>query len=254
MLPREQGDERDAKSLSAILPVILERNDYEQIYSDAWWDKLKSGTAAYGVFWDKRRGKRTGRYRYPQYRYAQYLLAARVTDIQESPHLYIVALVDNDTLLAQYPQLQGKLGGQAIDVPDISMTIISITAINRWWWIGTIKSTAMAARCCTTANFAPERSCSPVRAILSMMRAGIAMANIRWCWTCFPHQGFAAGFGYVDIMRDPQLYIDSLDEIILNNARLAGSRVGLSAIMPAFPRAVCRLAAAVRRCGDLAGR
>ena len=52
VLPRERSDEESAKVLSSVLPVILEYNDYEQTYSDNWWEKLKHGTAAYGVFWN----------------------------------------------------------------------------------------------------------------------------------------------------------------------------------------------------------
>ena len=41
VLPRERSDEESAKVLSSVLPVILEYNDYEQTYSDNWWEKLK---------------------------------------------------------------------------------------------------------------------------------------------------------------------------------------------------------------------
>ena len=52
VLPREHSDEKSARALSSVLPVLLEYNDYEQTDSDTWWDKLKHGTAAYGVFWN----------------------------------------------------------------------------------------------------------------------------------------------------------------------------------------------------------
>ena len=38
VLPREQSDEESAKVLSSVLPVVLEYNDYEQTYSDNWWE------------------------------------------------------------------------------------------------------------------------------------------------------------------------------------------------------------------------
>ena len=38
----------------------------------------------------------------------------------------------------------------------------------------------------------------------------------------FPQEGSPAGFGYIDICKNPQKYIDSLDKAILDNA-LAGS-------------------------------
>ena len=52
VLPREEGDAPDAEALSAILPVVMELNEYEQVYSDVWWAKLKGGTGVTGVFWN----------------------------------------------------------------------------------------------------------------------------------------------------------------------------------------------------------
>ena len=52
VLPREQADEQSAKMLSSILPVISERNNYEETYSDAGWYKIKHGVSAKGVFWN----------------------------------------------------------------------------------------------------------------------------------------------------------------------------------------------------------
>lgn len=41
VLPREKNDERAAKALSEIIPVILERNEFEETYSAGGWYKLK---------------------------------------------------------------------------------------------------------------------------------------------------------------------------------------------------------------------
>ena len=51
-LPREKRDEAYAAKLSKVLPVICERCGFEQIYSDNAWEKLKHGTAVYGIFWN----------------------------------------------------------------------------------------------------------------------------------------------------------------------------------------------------------
>ncbi len=49
---RAADDEQTAKVLSKILAVLLEQADYEQVYSDTWWRKLKQGTGVKGIFWD----------------------------------------------------------------------------------------------------------------------------------------------------------------------------------------------------------
>ena len=51
VLPRAADDEATARTLSSILPVVLEQADYEQVYSDSWWRKLKQGTGVKGIFW-----------------------------------------------------------------------------------------------------------------------------------------------------------------------------------------------------------
>ena len=43
VLPREEKDSSSARMLSDILPAIMERCDFEQTYSDNWWEKLKHG-------------------------------------------------------------------------------------------------------------------------------------------------------------------------------------------------------------------
>ena len=48
VLPRAEDDEKTAKALSKILPTVLEQCDYETVYSDTWWRKLKTGTGVKG--------------------------------------------------------------------------------------------------------------------------------------------------------------------------------------------------------------
>lgn len=52
ILPREESDKAEAGILSKIIPVILEQNEFEKTYSDCMWQKLKTGTGVYKVYWD----------------------------------------------------------------------------------------------------------------------------------------------------------------------------------------------------------
>ena len=53
ILPREEGDKGEARMLSSIVPCILEQNHFESTYSDAMWQKIKTGTGVYKIIWDK---------------------------------------------------------------------------------------------------------------------------------------------------------------------------------------------------------
>ena len=53
ILPREESDKGEAQKLSAIVPCVLEQNQFESTYSDSMWQKLKTGTGVYKVVWDQ---------------------------------------------------------------------------------------------------------------------------------------------------------------------------------------------------------
>ena len=50
--PRQADDKAEAKKLSSIVPIILEQNRYEDVYSDVVWYTLKHGGSVQGIFWD----------------------------------------------------------------------------------------------------------------------------------------------------------------------------------------------------------
>ena len=91
VLPREKGDEESAELLSKILPVIIENNNFENTYSDAWWYKLKHGTAAYGVFWNNRKSE-GGDIDITRLDLLNIFWEPGISHIQESENLFIVKM------------------------------------------------------------------------------------------------------------------------------------------------------------------
>lgn len=118
VLPREEGDKPDAKALSAILPVVLEENGYEQTYSDKWWYKLKTGTGVEGVFWNPRKYNGLGDIEIRQLDLLSLFWEPGIRDIQKSRQVFHVELMDNELLEAKYPVLKGQLGTSTIDVAE----------------------------------------------------------------------------------------------------------------------------------------
>ena len=118
VLPREESDEQSAKMLSQILPVVQEYIHFEQVYSDNWWEKLKHGTAAYGVFWDPGKENGLGDVTIQQIDLLKLFWEPGITDIQKSRNLFIVDLVDEDLLDQMYPEHKGKMGGGTISVKE----------------------------------------------------------------------------------------------------------------------------------------
>ena len=116
ILPREEGDRKDAEMLSSILPVVLEENGYEQTYSSKWTYKLKAGTGVEGVFWNPQKAGGLGDIEIRRLDLLNLFWEPGVQNIQDSPHLFYCELMNNEMLEVQYPQLKGRLGASTIDV------------------------------------------------------------------------------------------------------------------------------------------
>lgn len=93
ILPRSEQDEPDAKALSAIVPAVLEKTHFEQVWSDAWWYKLKHGCAAYGVFWDSAGSNGLGDVAVRQLDLLNLFWEPGITDIQASRNLFVLSLI-----------------------------------------------------------------------------------------------------------------------------------------------------------------
>ena len=111
VLPREPGDKDMAKTLSSVLPVILEQNNFEKTYSDNWWQKLKTGTAVYKLTWDADKLNGLGDVSISRVDLLSIFWEPGITDIQKSRYMFHCELQDNELLEKEYPQLKDKLNG-----------------------------------------------------------------------------------------------------------------------------------------------
>lgn len=116
VLPREAGDKEEAKTLSSIIPVVLDQNEFEDVFSKVMWYKLKQGTGVYGVFWDASKLNGLGDISIRKIDLLNLFWQPGITNIQDSRYLFSVDLVDNDVLTQRYPELSGKLGGESFSV------------------------------------------------------------------------------------------------------------------------------------------
>lgn len=111
VLPREESDKPEAGKLSSILPVVLDHAEFEQVYSDAMWDKLKSGTAAYGVFWDSSKLNGLGDVAIRTVSLLNLFWEPGVARLEDSQEVFCVQLRKNKELETEYPELAGNLRG-----------------------------------------------------------------------------------------------------------------------------------------------
>lgn len=101
-LPREKRDTQSADTLSKIIPVITQRCRFEQCYADNAWDKLRYGTAIYGVFWNPQAECGLGDVDIRAVDVSDLYWENGVADIQDSKNVFLVSLSDRERLEQTY--------------------------------------------------------------------------------------------------------------------------------------------------------
>lgn len=220
ILPREEGDKADAQMLSSIIPVILDQNDFEKTYSDVWNYKLKSGTGVYGVFWDKNKLNGLGDIAIRKVDLINLFWESGITNIQDSRNVFSVELVDNDILIGSYPQLSGSLGSSTIDlgkyVYDDAVDTSNKSAVIDWYY-KKVQGGKTVLHYVKYVNdevlFATEND--PQYAETGLYDHGKYPFVFD---VLFQVEGTPTGFGYIDVGKDAQQYIDRLKQAIMKNA------------------------------------
>lgn len=232
ILPREESDKGEAEMLSSIIPVVLDQNEFEQTYSDVWTYKLKSGTGVYGVFWDNTKLNGLGDISIRKVDLINLFWESGITDIQKSRNVFHVELADNDLLVAKYPQLSNKLSESTIDVNkyvyDDSVDTSNKSAVVDWYYKKNQNGRTVLHYCKFVNDevlFATENEIKPmVNEMGELIRS--PMAETGWYEhgeypfvfdVLFPVEGSPAGFGYIDIGKDAQTYIDRGNQAIIMN-------------------------------------
>jgi len=229
VLPREQSDEQTAKMLSSIVPVILERSGFEKTYSENGWEKLKKGTGIYGIFWDNGLQNGLGDVNVKELDILNVFWEPGVTDIQDSKDLFIVSLWDIQTLAATYPDipdLDEKVKGNMHIMEEYHTEIEDAKKPEKAevidWYYKRVYNGHKVLHYAQYVNdvliYASEND--PKYIMTGYYEHGEYPVVFD---PLFPDENSPAGFGYIDIMRSPQEFIDKLDSALLKNA-LVGSK------------------------------
>lgn len=225
ILPREEDDRAQARMLSAIIPCVLEQNRFETTYSDAMWQKLKTGTGVYKVVWDKGKLNGLGDIGVERVNLLNIYWEPGVTDIQRSRYFFHTELCDKDILQERYPQLRDKLKGQTffsteflyddhVDMTD-KRTVIEV------YYRKVVNGRSTLQYCKYVDDvvlFATEND--PALAERGLYDHG------RYPYVfdpLFPIEGSPCGYGYVDLCRNPQTEIDLLKTSFVKNAMVGAT-------------------------------
>ena len=220
ILPREEGDKGEAEMLTSIIPVILDQNEFEETYDAVQNYKLKTGAGVYGVFWDKSKMNGLGDISIQKIDLINLFWESGIMDIQKSRNVFHIELMDNDSLLGTYPQLQGKLGSATMDVTkyiyDDKVDTTNKSVVVDWYYKKQNSQGKVVLHYCKYVNdevlFATEND--PNFAERGWYDHGMYPFIVD---PLFRIEGTIAGFGYIDVGKDAQAYIDRGNQAIMQN-------------------------------------
>ena len=232
-LPREASDRQEAKMLSAVVPCILDENGFEQVYSDAQWQKCKTGTGAYKIVWDKNKLNGLGDVGITRVNLLNLYWEPGVTDIQKSRYFFHTELQDKDVLEERYPQLKGKLKDSSFVsskfLYDDSVKTENKATVIEVYYRRMVDGRKVLHYCKYVGDqvlFATENE---KEALTDEMGnpIGEAMAvtglydhgDYPYVFDAlYPIEGSPCGYGYVEVCRNPQTEIDLMKTAFVKNA------------------------------------
>ena len=219
ILPREEGDKAEAEMLTSIVPVILDQCEFEATYSEVQNYKLKTGTGVYGVFWDKSKLNGLGDISIRKIDIINLFWESGIMDVQKSRNLFHVELMDNDLLIEAYPQLQGRLGQATMDISkyvyDDAVDTNNKSCVVDWYYKKSVNGKTVLHYCKFVNDevlFATEND--PNFAERGWYDHGLFPFVFD---PLFTTEGTPTGFGYIDVGKDSQAYIDRGNQAIMKN-------------------------------------
>lgn len=236
VLPREADDVQDAEALGEIVPVILEQNNYEDLYKTKALDYIGDGTAITCVLWDSSKHEGMGDIVINQVDLHNIFWKPGIEDIQDSPEVFVIAPINDDELLAIYPEMEGHTGKDFTKteyVHDDQIDTSDLNYIVDWYYKQTIREDVPVGadgetvpRLKTVLHYC--KFCNDV-VLYSSENEG-EEKGFYWHGKFpfvfqrnFPVKDSPCGFGYIDVMKDPQTYIDALDQMILKSAFMSSN-------------------------------
>lgn len=242
--PREPDDREEAAKLSSVLPVILEQNDFEEVYSDSQWTKLKQGTLIWHVKWDSSKLNGLGDISVQPVDILSFFWEPGVRDLQKSKNIFLTEMVDNDLLVEKYPELQGKLNSnpqiqQKYNTDDV-ISFDGKSMVVDWYYkkyqngrqvlhfaklVGdtVLQSTENDTEQKYDTLTLPDGSIVQQPAGRPMAETGL-YDDGEYPFVVdalFPVEGSIAGYGYIDVGKSTQEQIDRMNQAIVKNAIMA---------------------------------
>ena len=225
---REPGDEGAAKALTAVIPVVLDRAEWKKTYSEACYEKIKKGTAVYMVGWDPNAANGLGDVAVRTIDGLNIFWEPGIEDIQDSANVFTVELMSHDAIKAAYPD---KAELQNLSAPSLTVARYSFdedidtsdkSYVVNWYYKRRIGDKTVLHYCRFVQDivlYASEND--PTRRDSGWYTHGLYPFVFD---VFFPDKGTPAGFGLIDISKDTQEDIDTVNALMVDCLK-RGARV-----------------------------
>lgn len=138
ILAREEMDAVEAKTLSSVVPAILEQNHFEDVYDDLQTRKILDGTGVYGVFWDGSADAGIGEISIRSEDLLNLAWDFNVRDIQDSENLFYYRERPIESVRAEFPQFAERIVSlpmqEDYDVPGIVKNRFGMVTVVDWYY------------------------------------------------------------------------------------------------------------------------
>lgn len=221
ILERSEKDRSLAEKLTKIVPLQLDMCDFKRTYSRAWWYKLKNGASCYGVFFNPK----SNNIDIKRIDLLNLFWEPGIIDIQDSKFVFLTALIDNDELKFRYPHLSDVFsGGSNMDVESYDTSSINQSDV--------LKDKSLVIDCYYKRMVGDRENVELIKFCDGTILEATEDKGDMGLYdhgkypfvldVLYPDEDSPVGFGFVDIIKNPQLYIDKLDSLISRNALISG--------------------------------
>lgn len=205
-LAREPGDEADAKALSEIIPVILERSGFSECYSRNMWTKLKHGFCLYGVFWNGELQNGMGDIDVRRVNPTQLYLEPGVRDIQDSRSVFFTEEAEKAAVLAKFPHCNREQL-EEIEGSDGRVLVVD------WYYKKRLPGGKTVLHYCKFSGdavlFATENDPNFEKGWYEHGKYPFVVDVM------YPMEDGCTGFGLIAMAKNPQTYIDRMDRNLM---------------------------------------
>ena len=220
ILPRMADDQDEAKKLSSIVPVVMEMNEFEETYNDCMWQKMQEGTGVYGIFWNNLKLNGLGDIDIKKVNILNLYWEPGITNIQDSRNVFYVSFEDKNDLVQMYPELEGKISNNKLSVrnykTDDNVDLSEKAPVIDWYYKVRQGGKTILHYCKyvdETVLYSSEDE-GEAEGYYADGLYPFVMDPL------YPVEGSPAGYGMIDVARDVQSDIDTLNQAMVRNASM----------------------------------